>query len=94
MFLLENFYQMNRVKLLNYGDDVVQVKPRLYGPNGHYTVPDIYFPQSGNVLDGSIGLKSPYSRQVRGWHSSSGGQVEIARPDQLGGPYSIPRRRQ
>jgi hypothetical protein len=58
-----------------------------------YTIPDLYFPPSGNVLDGSIGLKSPYDRQVQGWHENITGQVEIARPDQLGGSYSIPRRR-
>ncbi len=59
--------QIRRLNAANgWGDDMVQIKPRIYGSNGRYTIPDIFFPQSGNVLDGSIGLKSPYNRQVRG----------------------------
>jgi hypothetical protein len=92
---LDRLVRDDMIALRNrYGwdDSLVRINQRLYGPNGH-TVPDIYFPQSQNVLDWSRGLKQPGSRQVRGWHSSITGNVEIARPDVLGGPYSIPRPR-
>ena len=74
------------------GMDVVRINRRLYldGNSGPYRIPDVHFPQSGTILDGTLGVKTARTPQVRDFLvANNNAPVGIVRPQQYGGPYWI-----
>lgn len=71
----------------------MRINRRLYangGNSGPYTIPDVYFPQSNLILDGTIGTKSINTAQVRNFRLATGNApVDIIRPEAYGGSYTI-----
>lgn len=76
---------------LGLGDDVVKINNRLYFDGaGKYTVPDIYFPQSGNIIDYSYQLKTPFMKQIQNFHKASpSGEITIVAPSAIRPSYTI-----
>jgi len=77
---------------LGHGPDVVRINQRLYlnGDTGKFRVPDLYFPQSQTILDGTLGTKSLSTPQVKDFRISTGNKpVGIVRPENYGGFYWI-----
>lgn len=75
---------------LGHGDDVVKINRRLYLPDGSYRVPDVYFPQSGTILDGTIGAKTALTPQIVDFGVANGNApIYIVRPENYGGTYLI-----
>lgn len=73
-----------------HGGDVVRINQRLYLENGRYRVPDVYFPQSGTILDGTLGFKSARTPQVIDFRAANNNApVGIIRPAGYGGSYWI-----
>ena len=76
---------------LGLDTSTVQINQRLYAPNGSYTVPDIYFPQSGDIIDYSYQLKTANTRQIQGFRAASpGGTITIVPPSAVRPVYTIP----
>ena len=76
---------------LGLDESTVRINQRLYAPGGGYTVPDLYFPQSGNIIDYSYQLKTIYTPQVRNFLSASpNGTITIVPPAQIRPVYTIP----
>lgn len=74
-----------------FGDDIVRINRRLDIPSDGFRIPDVFFPRSGNILDGTIGIKTANTPQIRGFQAANnGGTIRIVRPDALGPSYNIP----
>jgi hypothetical protein len=72
------------------GDDLVRINQRLYinGVDGKFRIPDLYFPQSQTIFDGTLGTKSLTTPQIMDFRSATGNMpVGIVRPDRYGGGY-------
>jgi hypothetical protein len=74
-----------------HGDDVVLINRGLDITGGGYRRPDIFFPETGNIIDGTMGVKSATTPQIRDFFLGSEGTVTIVRPASRGGTYLIPR---
>jgi len=75
-----------------HGSDLVRINQRLYleGTSGSYRVPDLYFPQSRTIFDGTLGTKSLTTPQIRDFRIATGNApVGIVRPEANGGFYWI-----
>lgn len=73
-----------------HGADMVRINQRLYLDNGRYRVPDVYFPQSGMILDGTLGFKSARTRQIIDFRAANNNApIGIIRPESYGGSYWI-----
>jgi hypothetical protein len=73
------------------GPDVVRINQRLYLDTGKYRIPDVYFPESGTILDGTLGTKTASTSQIRDFTAANGGApIIIVRPQAYGGSYTIP----
>lgn len=74
------------------GPDVVRINQRLYleGNSGKYRIPDVYFPQSRVILDGTLGTKTLSTKQIIDFRTATnGGNIGIIRPETYGGSYWI-----
>jgi hypothetical protein len=72
------------------GASVVRINQRLYidGIGGKYRIPDVYFPQSGTILDGTLGTKTFKMPQIIDFGKATGNApIGIVRPDSYGGSY-------
>ena len=68
----------------------VRINQRLYMPSGRYTIPDLYFPQSGNIIDYSYQLKTATTRQIQGFRAASpNGIITIVPPPAIRPIYTI-----
>lgn len=65
-------------------------RQRLYLENSGYRIPDVYFPQSGTILDGALGFKTPRTPQIIDFRAAnSNAPIGIVRPQSYGGFYWI-----
>ena len=74
------------------GADVVRINQRLYIDDigGKYRIPDVYFPQSGTILDGTLGTKTLNTPQIIDFRTATGNaDIGIVRPESFGGSYWI-----
>ncbi len=72
------------------GMDTVRINRRLYMEDGKYTIPDVYFPQSGAIFDGTLGYKTTQTPQIRNFiAANSNAPIGIVRPQSYGGFYWI-----
>jgi hypothetical protein len=68
----------------------VKINQRLYMPNGNYSVPDLYFPKSGNIVDYSYQLKTIDTPQIQQFISASpNGTITIIPPAQVRSVYKV-----
>lgn len=68
----------------------IRINQRLYAPDGSYTVPDIYFPKSGNIIDYSYQLKTINTPQIQSFiKASPNGTITIVSPAQIRPIYTI-----
>jgi hypothetical protein len=75
---------------LGLDSNSVRINQRLYAKEGRYTVPDIHFPASGNVIDYSYQLKSMKTPQIRLFRSASpNGVITIIPPSAIRSVYKI-----
>jgi len=75
---------------LGDGADVVQINQQLSLPQGGYRIPDVYFPQSGTIFDGTIGVKTATTPQIVDFAIANGrAPIYIVRPAIYGGTYLI-----
>jgi YD repeat-containing protein len=75
---------------LGLDSSAVRINQRLYAPDGRYTIPDIYFPESGNIIDYSYQLKTTNTRQILGFRSASpAGTITIVPPSAIRPVYVI-----
>ncbi len=75
-----------------HGSDMVRINQRLYlqGDSGKYRIPDLYFPQSGKIFDGTLALKNARTPQVIDFRTANNNApVGIIRPQSPGGFYWI-----
>ncbi len=75
-----------------HGIDLVRINQRLYleGTSGPYRIPDLYFPQSGTILDGTLGFKSAQTPQIMDFRAANNNApIGIVRPESYGGFYWI-----
>ncbi|MGK6321430.1 hypothetical protein [Sphingomonas sp. DT-204] len=75
-----------------HGADLVRINQRLYleGNSGKYRVPDLYFPQSRLILDGTLGNKMLSTPQIIDFRVATGNApIGIVRPQVYGGSYRI-----
>ncbi|GAA0864479.1 hypothetical protein GCM10009115_19170 [Sphingopyxis soli] len=75
-----------------HGADMVRINQRLYieGSSGKYRIPDLYFPQSGTILDGTLGFKNARRPQIVDFRAANGNApIGIVRPEVYGGSYWI-----
>jgi hypothetical protein len=75
-----------------HGRDTVRINQRLYleGTSGKYRIPDLYFTQSGTILNGTLGTRTLNTPQIRDFRTATGNApVGIARPESYGGFYWI-----
>jgi hypothetical protein len=73
-----------------HGTGLVRINQRLYlqGTSGPYRVPDLYFPQSKTIFDGTLGTKSLTTQQIVDFRAATdNAPVGIVRPDANGGFY-------
>ncbi|MFA7601470.1 MAG: LysM peptidoglycan-binding domain-containing protein [Novosphingobium sp.] len=73
-----------------HGTDLVRINQRLYleGTSGKYRVPDLYFPQSGMIFDGTLGAKTFRTPQIIDFRAATGNApIGIVRPRSYGGFY-------
>jgi hypothetical protein len=73
-----------------HGADLVRINQRLYldGVSGAYRVPDLYFPQSRTIFDGTLGVKTLNTRQIVDFRIATGNApIGIVRPQSYGGSY-------
>ena len=73
-----------------HGPDLVRVNQRLYleGTSGSYRVPDLYFPQSRTIFDGTLGTKTLQTRQIIDFRTATGNRpVGIVNPGAPDGFY-------
>lgn len=74
------------------GADVVRINQRLYIDDigDKYRIPDVYFPQSGTILDGTLGTKTLNTPQIIDFRTATGNaDIGIVRPESFGGSYWI-----
>ena len=57
-----------------HGTDLVRINRRLYleGTSGSYRIPDLYFPQSRTIFDGTLGVKSLKTPQIVDFRAATG----------------------
>lgn len=68
----------------------VRINQRLYAPDGSYTVPDMLFPKTSNIIDYSLQLKTINTPQVQGFRSASpNGSINIVAPSAIRPSYII-----
>ena len=68
----------------------VRINQRLYAPDGSYTIPDLYFPESGNIIDYSYQLKTLNTPQIQGFRSASpNGTITIVPPSTIRPIYVV-----
>jgi len=68
----------------------VRINQRLYAPDGSYTIPDLHFPETGNIIDYSYQLKTANMRQIQGFRSASpNGTITIVPPTAVRPVYTI-----
>ena len=87
-------YARDNLKLFaeieDHGTDFVRINQRLYLDSGRYRVPDIYFPQSGTILDGTLGFKTARTPQIADFRTANNNApIVIVRPTRYGGSYQI-----
>jgi YD repeat-containing protein len=73
-----------------HGSDLVRINQRLYleGASGKYRVPDLYFPQSKTIFDGTLGTKSLNTPQIIDFRTATGNApVGIVNPNAPNGFY-------
>jgi hypothetical protein len=73
-----------------HGTDLVRINQRLYldSTSGAYRIPDLYFPQSGTILDGTLGTKTLQTRQIIDFRAATGNKpVGIVNPNTPDGIY-------
>jgi hypothetical protein len=73
-----------------HGPDLVRVNQRLYleGTSGPYRIPDLYFPQSRTIFDGTLGTKTLQTRQIIDFRTATGNRpVGIVNPGAPDGFY-------
>ena len=71
---------------------LTRINQRLYleGDSGKYRIPDVYFPQSGTILDGTLGTKTLNTSQIIDFRTATGNaSIGIVRPESFGGSYWI-----
>jgi len=69
----------------------VRINQRLYTPNGKWTVPDLYFPESRTIIDYSYSLKGAKTPQiVRMRQAVPAGPITIIPPSSVRPAYDIP----
>jgi hypothetical protein len=65
-----------RERITTYAGDIgldatqILINRRYYGANGRYSVPDIRFPQSGNIIDYSYQFKTANTPQIMQFRAS------------------------
>lgn len=68
----------------------VRINQRLYAPDGSYRIPDLYFSQSGNIIDYSYQFKTLETPQIQGFLSASpNGTITIVAPSVIRPTYII-----
>jgi YD repeat-containing protein len=75
-----------------HGTDLVRINQRLYleGTSGPYRIPDLYFPQSGIILDGTLGFKTARTPQIIDFRAANNNApIRIVRPESYGGSYWV-----
>jgi len=73
-----------------HGADLVRINQRLYleGTSGAYRIPDLYFPQSRTIFDGTLGTKTLNTPQIIDFRTATGNApIRIVRPEAYGGSY-------
>lgn len=71
---------------------MVRINQRLYleGTSGKYRIPDVYFPQSGTIFDGTLGFKTARTSQIIDFRvANNDAPIGIIRPESYGGSYRI-----
>jgi hypothetical protein len=62
----------------------------LYAPDASYTIPDILFPQTGNIIDYSLQLKTINTPQIQGLRSAlPNGSISIVAPSAIRPSYIL-----
>ena len=75
---------------LELDSNTIRINQRLYTSDGSYSVPDIYFPQTGNIIDYSYQLKTIETPQIQRFiKASPGGTITIVPPAQIRPIYVI-----
>ncbi len=75
---------------LGLDSNTIRINKRLYAPDGSYTVPDLYFPKSGNIIDYSYQLKNINTPQIQGFlKASPSGTITVVSPAQIRSIYTI-----
>jgi hypothetical protein len=73
-----------------HSNEFVRINKRIDVPGGGHRRPDIYFPQTGNWIDGTVGFKSATTPQVRDiFRATNQGDGVIVRPANRNGSYVI-----
>lgn len=68
----------------------VRINQRLYAPDGSYTVPDMLFPKTGNIVDYSLQLKTINTQQIQGFRNAlPNGNINIVAPSAIRPSYII-----
>lgn len=75
---------------LSLDASTIRINQRLYAPDGKYSVPDIFFPRSGNSIDYSYQLKTATTPQIfRIQQASPNGIITIIPPAAVRPVYTI-----